>query len=201
MHPDALEAVLSSRARVRIEDALSLRPRTLSELAAVTGISVQGVLRHLKLLMKLGLVEERRLNPVTPKARIVYAAKFTALGDYSTTGLTVVKSTPRLLRRDAPGSRVELERMAGDILVRRSQVRSAAKRLGREIDELVGAQEALDAALESMPLGDYERLILGVLLTEETIEDGAKVLSRYYGIEDRRSIDKALAKARRIVDR
>jgi DNA-binding transcriptional ArsR family regulator len=200
MNAEALDAVLSSRARVRIEDALSLRPRTLNELAAVTGISVQGVLRHLKLLMKLGLVEERRLNPVTPKARIVYAAKSMAVGDYSTSGLMMVKSTP-LLRREVSGGGVELERMAGEVLVRRSQVRSAAKRLGREIDELVAAQESLQAALDSMPLGDYERLILGVLLTEETIEDGVRVLSKYYGIGDRRSIDKALAKARRIVDK
>jgi hypothetical protein len=49
-----------------------------------------------------------------------------------------------------------------------------------------------------MNLSNEERLMLGVVLTEETAEDGAKVLSKYYGIDDRRSIDNALAKARRL---
>ena len=64
------------------------------------------------------------------------------------------------------------------------------------IDDLVNDQEALAAALEEMPLGEQERLILEVLFTEETLDDGIGVLSRYYGINDRRSIAKALAQAK-----
>ena len=64
------------------------------------------------------------------------------------------------------------------------------------IDDLVDDQEALSAALEEMPLVEQERLILEVLFTEETISEGVGVLSRYYGLDDRRSIDKALAQAK-----
>jgi len=195
--PEALIEVLSSKARLRIADAISLRPRTLNELSSATGISVQGVLRHLKRLADLGLVEESKLNPQTPKARRVYLARGTILGDYSAEGLTIVKSTEKV----PPGpsgthdSR-DLERLSGDILLQRRRIRDETRRLGRMIDDLVDDQLALTTALEEMPLGDQERLILEVLFTEETMTDGVRVLSRYYGLDDRRSIDKALAQAK-----
>jgi len=194
---DALDEVLSSKARLRIEDALSIRPRTLRELASVTGISVQGVLRHLRRLMELGLVEERRLPVRTLKARAVYAAKGVLIGDYSTSGLTVVRPTERLPPRLARGRAQDLEGTAGEVLVLRLRVRDQARKLGRMIDDLVDEQEALRTGLDGLELDAQERLILEVLLTEETLQDGLKMLSRYYGIEDRRSIDKALAKAKR----
>ena len=90
----------------------------------------------------------------------------------------------------------DLEGLSGDILLQRRRVRDEARRIGRMIDDLVDDQEALAAALEEMPLGEQERLILEVLFTEETMADGVGVLSRYYGLDDRRSIDKALAKAK-----
>jgi len=91
------------------------------------------------------------------------------------------------------------EQMAADLIVQRRRVREQARRLGRAIDELVGYQGALESALEGLDLTQEERVILEVVLTEETIEDGRSVLSRYYGLEDRRSIDEVLSKARRIV--
>jgi DNA-binding transcriptional ArsR family regulator len=200
MNPDTLGEVLSSRAKLRIEDSLSVRPRTLSELASATGISVQGVLRHLRRLTELGLVEERSLSASAPKARKVYAAKSEVLGDYSTGDLTIVKSTKK--GHPAPFGRKpahDLERMAGDILVQRARIKIEAKRLGRMIDELVQDQEELSSALDRGNLGGQERLMLEVLLTDETMEDGLKVLSRYYGLDDRRSIDSVLTKARRSV--
>ncbi len=158
------------------------------------------MLRHLKRLSKLGLVEEMKLSPRTPKARRVYAAKSALFGDYSTAGLTVVKSTEPL-PPTTPFSRKgrDLESMAGELLVERRRVKDNAKRLGRLIEGLVADQLALTSTLNAMALNEEERLILGVILTEETVEDGVKVLSRYYGLEDRRSIDKALAKLKRSV--
>jgi hypothetical protein len=69
------------------------------------------------------------------------------------------------------------------------------------IEEAAQSQEELDAALARMDLSEEERLMLEVILTEETVEDGVRALARYYGMEDRRSIDKALAKARRNVSK
>jgi DNA-binding transcriptional ArsR family regulator len=197
VNPDDLSEVLSSRARVKIEDAVSLRPRTLGELAAITGISVQGVLRHLKILAKLGLVEERKISSKAPKARRVYAARGTSLGDYSSGGLVVVKATERVptqkrVRRQSQ----DLERMSGELLIQRRRIRDEAKKLGRMIDELVDSQQALSSALGGLKLDNEGRLILEVLLTEETAADGLRILSRYYGLDDRRSIDKALAEAK-----
>jgi DNA-binding transcriptional ArsR family regulator len=197
VNPDVLSEVLSSRARIRIEDAVSLRPRTLGELAEVTGISVQGVLRHLKILAKLGLVEERKVSSKTPKARRVYAARGISLGDYSVGGLTVVKATERV-PHDQRGRRRgrDLERVSGEMLIQRRRILGEAKKLGRMIDELVDSQQALSSTLAGLKLDDEERLILEVLLTEETASDGLRVLSRFYGLNDRRSIDKALAEAK-----
>jgi len=181
-------------------NALSLRPRTLGELADLTGISVQGVIRHLKRLESLGLVDERRMEVRTPKARIVYAGRNSSIGDYSTGDLTAVKATDaRHGGIDQGFGKGTPEEMAGELIVQRRRVKEQAKRLGKAIDELVEYQRALEAMLERMHLTQREHLILQVLLTEETVEEGRRALSGYYGLEDRRSIDEALAKARRVV--
>jgi DNA-binding transcriptional ArsR family regulator len=192
-----LNEVLSSDVRLKIADALSQRPRTLGELSHITGISVQGVLRHLRRLEKLGLVEERRLSPSIPKARRVYAAKRAMVEDYSAGNLTVAKVVevlPDTRRAQKPAT--DLENMSADVLLLRRRVREEAKKLGRLINDVAESQYELEAALTSMPLSDVERLILRVILTEETMEDGLRALSEFYGIVDRRSIDKALAKAK-----
>ncbi len=202
MDPGALSQVLSSRVRLVIIDAVSVRPRTLSELASISGISVQGVLRHLKLLNKLGLVEERKLSVKAPKARRVYAARGAYLGDYSLPGLTIVKATEGSQTAGTGRARIQdLEGMSGELLILRRRIRESARKLGRDIEELVWSQQSLDSTLDGMGLDDTQRLILGVLLTEETYDEGLKALHRYYGIEDRRSIDEALARAKRSVSK
>jgi DNA-binding transcriptional ArsR family regulator len=201
VNPDLLSEVLSSRVRLRIAGALSIRPRTLGELATTTGISVQGVLRHLKRLEELGLVEERKVPINAPKARRVYSAKGTMLGDYSSGDLVVVKATEKWQAENASGQVFDLERKAGELLVQRRRIRDEGKRLGRMIDDLADGQEALMAALAGMDLSGEERLVLEVIFTEDTVEEGVGALSKYYGIEDRRSIDKALAKVKHGADR
>lgn len=200
MDMDSLSEVLSSGVKLKIEDAVSVRPRTLSELASITGISVQGVLRHVKRLVDLGVVEERRLAPATPKARKVYAARSEIIGDYSTSGLTILKQTRLRSELHPPKARTrDLEGRAGDILIQRRRVRDQARRVARRIDDLVADQQALRSALDASPIDATERLTLEVLFTEETLEEGVGVLSRHYGLDDRRSIDRALAKAKRVV--
>ena len=202
MKPDQLAEVLSSKARRKIANALSVRPRTLSELAAITGISVQGVLKHLQRLEELGLVEERKLAPGAPKARLVYSAKGTAFGDFSSGDLIVLKATKKWEAEGSPHPNTnDLERSAGELLVQRRRIRDEGRRLGKMIDELADDQGALMAALDELDLNSVERLMLQVIFTEETVGEGVEALSKYYGIEDRRSIDKALAKVRRSVDK
>ncbi len=199
MNPDELGEVISSRVRVKIMDAVSLRPRTLAELSHLTGISIQGVLRHLKKLAELGLVEERKVTPNAPKARRLYSAKGAIFGDYSTAGLTVVKPTDRVPEGHGKRQVTDLEGASSDLLIQRRRIRTQAARLGKMIDDLVDDQESLRATLDGLSLTGEQRLILEVLLTEETMAEGLRVLTRYYGLEDRRSIDEALAQAKRIV--
>jgi predicted transcriptional regulator len=202
VNADQLGEVLSSRVRLKIADAISQRPRTLGELSYITGISVQGVLRHLRRLEKVGLLEERRVTASAPKARRVYAAKAAILEDYSSGDLTIAKLVekwPEAKHTLKQGT--DLESMAAEVLILRRRVREEAKRIGRMIDEAAAGQEVLESALKRMHLSEEERLILEVILTEETVEDGVRALSRFYGMEARRSIDEALAKARRNVDK
>jgi len=195
-----LGEVLSSRVRLKIADAVSQRPRTLGELSSLTGISVQGVLRHLRRLQNVGLVEEMKVTANAPKARRVYSAKGSTLEDYSAGNLTVAK----LVEKPPEGWRAQkqasdLEQMAADVLILRRRVKEEAKKIGRMIEEAAQSQEELETALALMHLSHDERLILEVILTEDTVEAGIRALSRFYGIKDRRSIDEALAKARRNV--
>jgi predicted transcriptional regulator len=193
-----MEEVLSSRAKLRIMDAVSVRPRTLGELSDLAGISVQGVLRHLNRLRLLGLVEERSLARTAPKARRVYAVKSTRVRDFSTGGSIVVRASAGSLRAGKVKVH-DLERASSDLLIQRRRIREEARRLGRIIDEAADAQDNLGSAINGLPLSPAERLILEVVLTEDTLEEGARVLARYYGLGDRRSIETALTKAKRLV--
>jgi len=199
VNQDQVEEILSSRVRLRISDALSLRPRPLGELAHITGISVQGVLRHLRRLEKLGMVEERRVSANAPKVRIVYAMKDALLGDFSVGDMTIAKAVERRHLKVPTKTAGGLEGMAAEVLIQRRRVREEAKKLGRMIDQAAESLDELEGAIGIRSLSEDERLILEVILTEETVEDGVRVLSRFYGIEDRRSIDNALAKAKRDV--
>ena len=200
MNANKLGEVLASGVRLKIAGALSERPRTLGELSYITGISVQGVLRHLRRLEKIDLVEERKVTASAPKARRVYAARGAILENYSAGNLVVAKLVEKEQGESRPQrQRAELESMAAEVLILRRRVKEESKRIGRMMEEAAKSQEDLEAALARMRLNEEERLILEVILTEETVEDGIRALSRFYGIEDRRSIDKALAEARRNV--
>jgi predicted transcriptional regulator len=195
-----IDEVLASGTRLKIADAVSVRPRTLTELSDLTGISVQGVIKHLKRLTQLGLVDERKAPASASKARRVYVSRSPLVGDYSAKDLAIVKlSKVGRPEKRRHSQNKDLESLAADLLFQRRRIRDEAKRLGKIIDRLVEEEELLNGALEAGSFTNDERLILQTLLTEETIEDGVQVLSKYYGIEDRRSIDKALMKARHSV--
>ena len=190
------EALLSSPTRIKIAELVSRRPRTLRELARLTGVSVPGVLRHIEAMGKAGLIHADRLATKELPVRKVYSLQAVKVMDFSVGDLTILKVSAK------KGTKVEaarsLERQAMDIMLGRRRVREKAKRLARAIDELGENEEILARSVEGLDLTDEERLVLLTVLTEETVGDAERVLVRIQGMrEARRSIDEALATARR----
>ena len=190
------EALLSSPTRIRIAELVSRRPRTLRELAKLTGVSIPGVLRHIEAMGKAGLIHEDRLATKELPVRKVYSLQGVKVMDFSVGDLTILKVSAK------KGTKVEaarsLERQAMDIMLGWRRVRDKAKRLARAIDELGENEEMLARSVEGLDLTDEERIVLLTVLTEETVGDAERVLVRIQGMrEARRSIDEALATARR----
>ena len=193
---EAIAEFLSSRTRLQIAERISRRPRTLRELARITRLSVPGVLRHIEAMSKSGLVKEVRISPSQIPVRKVYSLKGYSIVDFSIGNLAIFKvAKVRPMSKEAnPG---ELEWLATEILVGKRRIKEKAKRLARAIDELIEDEGKLLTAIDSLKLNDDQRMILLTAYTEETLDDAEYVLSRIQGVKDaRRSIDKALAKAR-----
>ncbi len=191
----ALSEIVSSRSRLRIASLLSVRPRTLAELAQLTGMSVQGVLKHLSKLKELGILEEAPFAAVG--ARKVYSLKGFDVGDFSSEGLTVVKMSRRATAKPEEKRPLrELEYISEDSLLLRRRIRNQSRRLGRMIDELFENEAALRATLGSLKLTDEERIILQTVFAEETLEDARKSLG-YLGLGDAKAVDDVLKKVGR----
>ena len=196
---DRVYEIMSSRTRMKIADMVSARPRSLDELREATGISVQGVLKHLEKLKGLGLVDEIRVKSDQVSVRKVYGGGKLRFMDCSSGDLVIVSAF------DAPsvgrtGEDRSLDSLAEDAVVQRLRLKEEARRMARLIDELEETEGRIQAALNVLELEDGERLIMQALYSEETPQEGEKLLIRHYGLKGgRRSIDKALAKAKRIV--
>jgi len=199
---DLLSEVISSRTRLKVADLISTRPRSLGELAVATGISIQGVLKHLKRLEELGLVEEKSVRSPSFTVRKIYGAKGIRVGDFSAGNLTLVKLSEKPSRTEKPDGNLDLDYLAEEAILRRRRIRDQTRRLGRMIDDLVDDESRIKVALEAMDLNDTERLIIQVLFTEESLEEGKRVLLEHFGLQDgKKSIEKALDKARKGKDR
>lgn len=197
MTSQELGEILSSRARLKIADLTSVRPRTLRELASITGITVQAVLKHLEKLKALGVLEEKRISSSELSARRVYSMVGFRLGDFSHGELTIVKmsKTKRPVEAARGSGYEELERLAEDFLVQRRRIREETRRLGRMIDELVTGEERLGALISVQRIRDDEKLVLHTYFTEESAKEAEDALREHYGMEDaRRAIDQALHK-------
>jgi predicted transcriptional regulator len=194
---EKLEGIVSSRVRLKIADLLSIRPRTLKELADITGISVQAVLKHLEKLDSLGVLDERRIDAAELAVRKVYYITGVHVGDFSLGDLTIVKlsRTEQPPARGRKAGRQELERLAEDSLVQRRRIREQARRLGRMIDDLVATEGRLNGLIESLRMKDGERLMVHTFFTEESMEEAESSLKEHYGVTDaRRAIERALGK-------
>jgi len=185
---------------VGIAALVSMRPRTQSELVELTGVSLPGVLKHLKRLEKLGLVQEKKLGRHVFTARKVYTARRTTIGDFSEPDLRVV----RILHEPSVpvpqgGEFLDLESQAEDLILQERRVREQVKKLGRMIDGLLADRSRLAATAGTTRLGFDDRLILQILFSEESPSDGERVLFRHFGLKGgRRSIDRVLAESRKI---
>ena len=192
------EALLSSQMRLHIAALISTRPRSLRELAALTRLSVPGVLRHIEAMSKFGLVREERVRTKTLPVRKLYSLKGARVMDFSVGDLTILKiATSRAAKRRGA---LDLETKAVDMLVSRRRIREKARRLAKTIDELVEDEESLRRGIDDLKLTDEERIVILTMYTEETGEDAERVLAQIQGMKDaRRSIESALSKARRSV--
>ncbi|HXW37340.1 MAG TPA: ArsR family transcriptional regulator [Nitrososphaerales archaeon] len=199
MQQNELEAIVSSGARLKIASLLSVRPRTLRELSALTGVSVQAVLKHLGKLDSLGMLSEESVQAGSLGVRKVYALKGYSLADYSSEGLLMVRVSKRpAVARSDPSLGV-LKSLAQETLFQRQRIREQARRLVRMVDELSESEEKLNSIVDEMKLADAERLILRTVYTEETLEDAESALRRNYGLPDpRRAIESLLSKVERI---
>ena len=189
------ESLLSSPTRLRIAEMISRRPRTLRELARLTGLSVPGVLRHIESMSKAGLIKEERVEVKSFSARKLYSLKGMRVLDFTVGDLSIFKvATDKPVKEK--GVR-DFESLAMEIFVGRRGIREKAKRLARAIDEMVENERTLTKGIDDLDLTDEERLILLTLFTEETADDAERILTRVQGMKDaRRSIDVALAKAK-----
>ena len=191
------EALLSSQTRLRIAELVSRRPRTLRELARLTGLSVPGVLRHIEAMSRAGLIREEKVSAESLPARKVFSLKGIRVMDFSVNDLTIFSVARDDARKGARGAR-DLEAQAMDILVSRRRIREKARRLARAIGDLEDQESALTRAIGSLKLTDEERLVLLTIFTEETVEDAERMLTRIQDMKEaRRSIDKALSKVKR----
>ncbi|MDV3293811.1 MAG: helix-turn-helix domain-containing protein [Nitrososphaerales archaeon] len=200
MSSSTIEGVVSSKARLRIADLISVRPRTLRELAALTGISVQGVLKHLDKLSKLGLVAEKRVAGGSIPVRKLYSMKGLRIGDFSQGDLTIVKMSrsPERAAKSEDAVR-DLESLAADAIVQRRRIRDQARKLGRTIDEFVDTETRIDAIIRALKVKDDERLLVQTAFTEESLEEAERALREHHGLRDaKRTLGMALARARKV---
>ncbi len=168
--------------RLKIADLLSVRPRPLSELSEETGISVQGVLKHLRKIAETGMLKETELRGNKFLGiRKVYSLQNGKVGDYSRESL-MLSHFSRQAPPDVPelvGGVEELESMAEDVLVQRQRISSLAKRVERSIADLEMSEERLEVAIQGRGIGKELELVALTLFTEPSVDEAKRILSKY----------------------
>src|SRR2546428_10523924 len=168
-----------------IGQLISTRPTTLRELAERTGISIQGVLKHLEKLNKLGLIEQRTLSPRKYLAvRKAYSLKGSNLGDFSRGSLMIVNLSAEREEEELGAAKdvyADLNEIAEELLIQGRRIKDQARRLQRMIDEFSATESRLKRSVDSLDLDPEEKLIAETVFTEDTMESAAKVLSEFYG--------------------
>jgi len=168
-----------------IGQLISTRPRTLRELAERTGISIQGVLKHLESLNEMGLLEERTLKqPKYLAVRKAYSLKGSNIGDFSRGSLMIVSLSAEREEKALGAAKdvyLDLNGMAEELLIQGRRIKDQTRRLQRMIGEFSATESRLKRLIESLYLDPEEKLIAETIFTEDTMEGAAAVLSKFYG--------------------
>ncbi len=188
-----IEEIASSRARLTIASLLSSRPRTLSELAEVTGMSVQGVLKHLKKLADSGIVKEWNMpRGEHLRPRKLYFIESRKVADYSQNDVLVATLGGARLTEvgsasSTPSTRnayEELDGLAEDVMILRRRVRELSRKTSRMVDEVVDAESRVTALLGALDLTGEERQIAYLIFTEDEPDRARAILKEHYGCPD-----------------
>lgn len=182
-----IEEIASSRARLTIASLLSSRPRTLGELAESTGISVQGVLKHLNVISRSGILKTRSL----PRGRFLRPRKLyfidaRRVADYSEGDMIVAAvgaertETPNVA--DDPSA--ELDGLAQDVILMRRRVRDLSERMKRMIEETTDDETRITRLIEGLALTPDERQIAYLLFGDDRPEKVRRILRQHYGCSD-----------------
>jgi len=196
-----IEEVASSRVRLKIANLLSSRPATLSELAALTGISVQGVLKHLNKIAEQGMLKEGTMKGGRYlRQRKLYSIESRKIADYSEGELLVAtigrsEREPPLRVKDAYQ---ELDWLAQDIIILRRRARELSHRMKRVLEEVTEDESRIGALIDGLPLFPEEKQIAYLIFAEDTPERARAILKQHYGCRDPDSAMKDIvAKVRR----
>lgn len=182
-----IEEIASSRVRLKIANLLSSRPATLSELSALTDMSVQGVLKHLGKIAAQGLLKEENMKGGRYlRQRKLYSIDRRRIADYSEGDLIV--ATVGVSVRDAP-RRVkdaydELDWLAKDIIILRSRARDLSHRMQRVLEEVTEDEARISSLVDGLALADDEKQIAYLIFTEDVPARVAAILRDYYGCTD-----------------
>ena len=182
-----IEDIANSRARMTIASLISSRPRTLGELAETTGISVQGVLKHLKRLSDLGLLTTKSLHSGRHlRQRKLYYISTRKVAGYSDEGMIVAtlgEEAPSdgLVVDDAYG---ELDKLAQDIILLKRRARELSDRTKRMIEEVTENESRIARLIDGLKLTPEERQIAYLIFGDDGPEKARRILREHYGCRD-----------------
>jgi predicted transcriptional regulator len=183
----AIEELASSRVRLEIANLLSSRPATLSEMSELTGISVQGVLKHLKKIREQGLLTEESMRSGRYlRQRKLYFMRGHKVADYSEGDLLVASvGRPREdAVQEVDDVYNELDRLAQDIIILRRRAKELSHRMQRVLDEVTEDEARIARLVSGLSLSDDEKQIAYLIFTEDTPERARAILRDHYGCRD-----------------
>ena len=183
----SIEALASSKVRLKIASLLSARPATLGELSSATGISVQGVLKHLSKIAEEGLLSEENMKGGRfLRQRKLYSIRKRLVSDYSE-GDLLLAALGRPSREEPQRVKQvfeELDWLAQDIIMLRRRAKDLSHRLHRVLDEATEDEARIRALLGGLQLAPDERQIAHLIFTEDSPESARAILRDHYGCAD-----------------
>jgi len=185
---ETIEEIANSRARLTIASLLSVRPRTLSELAETTGISVQAVLKHLKKLAELGILETRGLPSGRHlRNRKLYFINSRKVADYSAGDMIVATLGREAREGETAGTTnayAELDSLAQDVILLRSRAREVSERMKRMIEEATEDESRISRLIEGLNLSPEDKQIAYLIFGDDRPEQARRSLRKHYGCKD-----------------